>query len=790
MKWFSLCLFFYILIPSGVFAQHKKSKGNSYDKKTKKIEMKMLHNASRNVQYVNYEQDIKDYTELLKIDSLNTHYNLGMAITLYSNFQQPKAAPYFERALQSSKDTIGDAYFFLASAYHLGGNYEAAQKNYKIYYSLLVRHKSELLKQEEDFLKADIARRIEMCEYGKGLSIPSEARDSLINNGKKFFITDAGSGVNSRFDDYGAAFKGDDSVMYFTTRREGTTGNRADYDDKYYEDICMSVLRNDRWDTCERLDKPVNSRKHEAIINVSKDGKRIYFYKSIDQGSFYYSDLKNNGTWTKLRPLFKKEEVNTNAWETSFYGFATTVADNELFVVSDRDVGEGGRDIYVSKKKKDGTWGGLENLGPVINSKYDEDGPYITPDGNTMYFSSNGHNSMGGFDLFRSMRIDGKWTEVQNLGAPLNTPGDDIFITFLHNSNKACYSSSGFAKDSSRDMDIYMIDFCTSPNENAIKGIAKGISTGTITVTEKISAKEIGKYLVKDGKYIIILPLDKDYKFKFEADSIEPAMADIHVPSQCLLYDIYQEVIFKKKEDSLYFKNAFFDIAKAAVNAGNTSYGEFLRKTDKSKLENYSETAIRIHPKIIPDTINAIVASVSDSVRHTTETTISFNNILFDFNKSNIKAQYKPDLDKVSNYLVKTAPSDKIEVAGHTDSKGTEVYNLALSKRRANAASEYFIEGGVLKKRIKVTGYGESKPAAPNENPDGTDNPGGRALNRRTEIIILSTDVTAVIDDYFEGKQVYHLSEIKDLVKPITEDTSGVNTVLQKQIIGLPVIKN
>ena len=792
MKWKILSIVLFLFLSIDSFSQTKKrSKGNSYDKKTKRIEMKLLHNASKNVQYVNYEQDLRDYSELLKIDSLNPQYNFGLAITYYSNLEQPRSIPYFERALQHSPDTIGDAYFFLASSCHLAGNYEKAQRYYRIYYNMLVRHKSELVKPEEEFLTQDVARRIIMCENGKVLCRPSLDRDSLINGGKKFYITDVGSGVNSRFDDYGAAFKGDDSVMYFTTRREGTTGNRADFDDKYYEDICVSYFTNNIWSVCEQLQKPVNTRKHEAIINVSKDGKRIYFYKSVDQGTFYYSDLKNNGTWSGLKLLLNKEEVNTNSWETSFFGFATTVADNELFVVSDRDGGVGGRDIYVSKKTKDGKWGKLENLGPVINTPYDEDGPYITADGRTMYFSSSGHNSMGGFDLFRTIRVDSVWTAPQNLGAPLNTPGDDIFITFLHNSDRACYSSSGYAQDSSRDMDIYMIDFCSSPGTNAIKGIAKGVSNATITVTEKETSKEIGKYLVKDGKYIVILPLGKEYAFKFETDSIDPAIANIYVPSQCKLYDIYQELTYKKTGDSLYYKNAFFDIAKATLNAGDTSYGEFLRKVDKSKLENYSMNIVPTRLKSKPaDTMNVVVTTVTDSIRHTTQTTYTFDNVLFDFDKSIIKDIYKQGLDTAAKHLVNTLVRDNIEVAGHTDSKGPDAYNMKLSQRRAHVVAEYFVDKGVVKKRMKVIGYGESKPAAPNENADGSDNPEGRAKNRRTEIIILSTDLGAVIDDYLEEKGTYVIKEINELIDPALKEDINADIIQVNPAKGTPAQKH
>jgi outer membrane protein OmpA-like peptidoglycan-associated protein len=349
-------------------------------------------------------------------------------------------------------------------------------------------------------------------------------------------------------------------------------------------------------------------------------------------------------------------------------------------------------------------------------------------------------------------------------------------MTFLHNSDRACYSSSGFAPDSSRDMDIYMIDFCASPGINAITGITRGVSTGTITVTDKETKKDVGTYQVVNGKYLMILPLGKTYSFKFETDTMRSIPVEINVPTQCKLYDIYQEITISKKLDSLTYTNAFFDIAKATVNAGDTSYGAYLQHADRSKLDNMTVATVAMRSKSAPDTLNATVETKTDTIRHTTETTITFNNVLFDFDKSIIKDIYKPDLNKVTGYLVEANKRTKIEVAGHTDSKGTDAYNMALSKRRANVVAVYFVKGGVEKTRIKVMGYGESMPVAPNTNPDGSDNPAGREKNRRTEIIILNTDLGAVIDDYFEGKNVYVLKEINELIDP--KPIEGSNAVV------------
>ena len=265
------------------------------------------------------------------------------------------------------------------------------------------------------------------------------------------------------------------------------------------------------------------------------------------------------------------------------------------------------------------------------------------------------------------------------------------------------------------------------------------------------------------------LKLGRRYNFIFETRGIEPVHTELTVPDQCHLYDLYQEISFAKPGDTLKIKNAFFDIAKATLNAGDSSYTELLGKTDKRKLLNYTETSLPTSLQLFSDTLHAVVSTKTDSIRHTTQTTITFNNILFDFDKSIIKKEFKPDLNKVVDYLKVTSPTDKIEVAGHTDSKGPDAYNLALSKRRANVVAVYFVVNGVEKKRMKVVGYGESMPVAPNENPDGSDNKEGRRKNRRTEIKILATDVQAVVDDYFNDKNIYTTKEINDLVSPLSQ---------------------
>lgn len=807
------------------YGQPQRPYGEFSGGANKSTEKKLLKSARREFDYGNYKEASQKYSELLKLDSTNPLYNFEIAQTYYNNFRQPQSIPYYENAIRYSTDSLGEAYYFLANAYHLAGKFDLAQKNYKTYLTILNVYGTDLLEEEESELKDDLKHKIEMCDNGQLLFKSPADKITLDGKTRSFRIINMGKNINTDFDDYGAVLSANDSVMYFTSRRYDNTGGKLDWDDKFFEDIYVSGLGKNGWGKSFGIGAPINSDKHEGIISISADGKTIYFYKGVKQGTFFFTNLVG-GAWTKPAILYEKSDINTKAWETSFFGFV--VSGNELYVVSDREGGIGGRDIYISQKQSDGAWGPLVNLGEPINSKYDEDAPFIASDGKTMYFSSNGHNSMGGFDIFKSERQGQKWSEPLNLGVPFNTPGEDIYFVVGNKSDRAYYSSSSKASDDTKDMDIYMIDLCDDIPETILAGITFGITSGTITVEEKESGQKIGGFKVENGKYSIRLEHGKDYRFTLTMPDIQSASMDVSIPPLCKVYDLYQELEFPQPGQPLVVKNAFFDIEK---EANGMNYSEFLAKADKNMLTNYSEVSVETIPTAIATattaatttvtattatttvTAGTIIASTqtttatsgtttastqtttttsgtttaathtttatsgsgtttastqtttttsgtitastpTTTATHTTTstsgtttttattsgttttTTISINNILFDYDKSAIKEEFKSELDKAADFLKNTNKKAKIEVAGHTDSKGSDEYNLALSKRRANAVANYLVSKGISKSRIKTAGYGESKPVASNENPDGSDNPDGRIKNRRTEIVV------------------------------------------------------
>ena len=706
----------------------KRIENELLDKATKEIERKEIDEANRNFSTLNYY-------ELLKNDPSNSKNNYAYALSLYSNFQQPKSIPYFERAILNSKDTIVEAYYFLANSFHLSGKYDEATHNYKIYLSLLDRHHSFLPKEELEYAKKDISHRIEMCENGKLLSL-STSKSPEIKEGKRIMLSSVGSDINAYSDDFGSVFSANDSKLYFTSKRNGDA------------DIYFSQFENNKWSPVENIGWPINTGSYEAVINLSPDGKRIYFYRSgLQDGNVYYSDFTNNH-WNFPQPLLANSETDKALKDTRIYSFALTDAKDELFVVSDRKGGLGGKDIYVSKKLADSTWGPLENLRAPINTEYDEAALSLSADGNTMYFSSNGDKSIGGYDVFVSNRKDGHWSEPMNLGVPINTPGDDLFFSFLNNGSRASYSTSANAADNTRDLDIFFVDFCDIVTKNTIKGIALGVSSGTITITDAVQKNDITRCNIKDGKYSVDLKVGRRYDFTFETRGIQPVHTVLTVPdpSECKRYDIYQEIAFTKPGDTMRIKSALFDIEYEKKHPDISTYPALLKAADKKLLINYIENNLPTYPSesititsVVYDTISGKVLSKvtfnntlfdsdknkvkkiygdlktsSGSVK--TYTTLSFSNLLFDFDKSKLEDFFKKELDKVAEYLTLSAPDSEIAIAGCADSEAATEHNQTLSKCRAESIAAYLKSKKINEKRITLINYGDIKPVVSNNN--------------------------------------------------------------------------
>ncbi|HET6990604.1 MAG TPA: OmpA family protein, partial [Bacteroidia bacterium] len=493
----------------------------------------------------------------------------------------------------------------------------------------------------------------------------------------------------------------------------------------------------------------INTNDHDGSIALSPTGNDLFIYR--------YGDIWKagwNGTrWEKPKKLHQEVDARSSVEPSLCF----SPDGNTLFFVSDRKGGMGGKDIWFCKKNKDGSWGAPENPGPIINTALNEDAPFITKDGNTLYFSSEGHNSMGGYDVFKSgLSADGSWGAPQNLGAPINNGGDDIFYTPDASGNFAYYSTLNRYDEG--DLDLYSVMYYPEVSQMAKLRIGKDLipSGSKIQVTIKnISAEEEKTYFVSSGdsitypfianqQSVVTLSADGYQSFsdtiRFNSDAYDYCMQDISLVNKTetqlglQLNSYFFDIDYAVDADTVLDQLADRKKAREIYLGGLTGINQVYTAWKKSS----EDIALTKTGSVSGTSVAANTFSPKESLRTNSnpEFALGGNPVLFDFNESFIRDDMKGQLDDVVNILKKD-PNAKLQISGHADSKGSSDYNLQLSQRRANSVKNYFIISGISPERLLVEGQGENVPVAPNTRDNGEDNPEGRSLNRRVELTLL-----------------------------------------------------
>lgn len=384
----------------------------------------------------NYSKALKVYKRLIKQEPSNPDFQRKAgACYLRSNVDKTKAIPFLEKAIESSKVNI-EAFFDLGLAYQHAYRYEEALKMFERY--------------KENASSAGIEkteRQIETCHSGKAL------RKRKIN----VEFENLGPKINTPFPDYYPFVAKDESFLVFTARKLGNTGGVMEFDGFYSSDVWISQKVDGKFSKARNAGHFVNSEYDEQAVGLSDDGKTLFVYvdKIKEYGDIYTATRK-----TKSFPKIEKlgETVNSPQLETA----ASISADgNTLFFASNKQDpnSQGGLDLYMTRKLPTGEWALPQNLGVAINTKYNEDFPTLSADGQTLYFCSEGHESMGGYDIFKATwdPETNSWSKPQNIGYPINTPDNERVISFTEDGIHAYISAvrdGGFG-----DLDIYRITF-------------------------------------------------------------------------------------------------------------------------------------------------------------------------------------------------------------------------------------------------------------------------------------------------------------------------------------------
>ncbi|MBI4945867.1 MAG: OmpA family protein [Bacteroidetes bacterium] len=536
-------------------------------------EKKLVVEAEKYINSSNFQSALSVYLKLQGLHSENPDYNFNVGFCyLNSPTEKHKSIPFFERAIKdtnSTSDVFPFVYYYLAQAYHFSSRFDDAIKMYEKFSSYLS------LDEEGIMLRKEVVQKINQCKFGKVLA----------ETPTKVEITPLRS-VNSRYADYAPVISADESVLIFTSRREGSTGGFFDEKGEYYEDIYIAKNVDWQWGKPEKLDslpidnsspKIVNSKKldlninspsHEGSIALSSDGQKLFIYKHED---IYVSTLSGNKWGAPI-----KLNSNINYKKSRQPSISISADEKTVYFSSDRKDGFGGLDIWKSEKQTDGDWGQAVNLGSTINTPYDEDSPFIQADGKTLYFSSKGHNGMGAYDIFKSSFENTGWTTPKNLGYPVNTAGDDIYFVINAKGDHAYFAS--MRDGTIGNMDIYILLFPgVSVPVTEIKGIVLGgDSLRPMQACIKIIDKETGKEVMNctsnsaTGEYLLIFPPNKKYLFNVTAPGYKPHEEEVYIPDQKSFYQLYQQIKFvpvtangQTVGQEVGMQNAFFDIDKA-----------------------------------------------------------------------------------------------------------------------------------------------------------------------------------------------------------------------------------
>ena len=620
-----------------------------------------------------FPEAITEYQFALQYNRYNPalNYNIGICC-LYSD-KQGEALGYFQKAFEFDNNIASDIHLLLGRAYQYSYQFDKAIEEFQVYMKAL----TEKEKKKLDF---DIERWMQECRNGIELM-----KDTL-----SVEITNIGNNVNSKQDDYNSVIPKNEKRMYFTSRRPFyARPDRNYFDNKFNEDIYVTYYEDGKWGLAQNLGKTVNSKFSDAVLTISPDAQNLFLYRGVKRkGDFYVSEARKD-KWTSPNRLSGKFNSSSSRETTLNFNEDGSKA---VFVSSNKKESIGGTDIFIIQKGANDKWGKPVNIGATINTINNEEGVFIDSVGNTLYFSSTGHNSMGGYDVFKTtMDEKGNWSEPKNMGFPINSPYDDLF--YVPTRDTAVSYLSSVRQDGYGYMDIYKITYLPPPEPEIIEEEPEPV-IDTVKIIEPepkplfivrgsvLNSKDSSPVVAKlevidmdinqvaattisdrsDGFYSLKLDEKKDYGIEITAQG----------------YLVYLDILEVEKDSE---SNEFF--------------------------RNFLLKPIEVGEKII------------------------LKNIFFEFGKAVLTSDSYIELGRVLK-LMSTNPGLRIEISGHSDNVGSYAYNQKLSEQRAKAVVDYLVGLGIDFARLEYKGYASSQPVATNDTKEG------RAKNRRVEFKILS----------------------------------------------------
>ncbi len=506
----------------------------------------------------NYENALPIYLDIANSSEIDVELSYKIGVCYYEAEQlseRVKCIPYIQKVLNKDpKNFPANLPEKLAEMYHKNGQMDQAMATLESYKKSVDPYNKKLQKKLTYKLKI----------YKNALFAMSSPKDIEIGKLE--------NGINSEFTEYNPVVSTDQTIMAYTALKPNT--DKLTSSQKYIEEIYVSYRNiGGKWSVPEII--PINSKFNVGTAGISPDGENMLIFvgSTNNTGSLYKIKREGASSWSQPIPLDRG--INSDYLEST----ASISPDGKtLYFASNRPGGYGGMDLYKAEKR-DGKWSKAQNLGPTINTRNDEDAPYIHPDGKTLFFTSNGPNSIGGNDIFKVSYIGKKWQEPKNMGYPINTTADDNYFTLTADGSVGYFSSNRLGGKGGQD--IYYINMPESERNiplTLIKGrILDGDSGKPLATKIKVVNKKTQEKIdyvynpnPKTGNYLIIFPPGENYDMIIESEGYLPYTININVPNQDNFYELYQKIFLKPIKQfgvvvgqEVEVKNAFYDTGQS-----------------------------------------------------------------------------------------------------------------------------------------------------------------------------------------------------------------------------------
>ncbi len=610
--------------------------------------------STKNKKAIKHFEAAKSYYN--QYDEINAIYELKYAIKADSNFAEPynflasiyeqkkdfeKVIHYYSKSVNVQPHHSYKTYYFLGEAQLRLGKYQDAKQSFEScinFDNVSARYKAlseALLKRAEFGIKA-------------------------VNNPVNFNPVNMGENINTQYNDYWPSLTIDNNILVTTVLLPKDARFPVSYKNSQ-EDFFIAFRKNNQWTKTRNMGPPINTEDNEGAQSISPDGRFLFYSVCNKEGDYGSCDIyftkKNGHKWEKPRNI--GAPVSSPVWESN----PTFSSDGKtlIFSADHRRGGYGKKDLWQSTRLDDGTWTIPVNLGNLINSDGNDIAPFIHPDNKTLYFASDGHQGLGGMDLFVSRKNkDGIWQKPVNLGYPINTYKDEFGLIVNAKGDLAMYSAE---REDSKGQDIYSFILEENMRPSPVSYV-KGVVYNAVT-KEKIGAKfqlvdlETSKIMVVSasdsitGEYIVCLPPGKNYMF-------------------------------------------------------NTSKKGFLFFSENFSLKDSSGISK-------PFVLNIPLQPLTKGVK------VVLKNIFFETDSYKLKPESQAELQKLIDFLNYNMRI-KVEIGGHTDNVGTKSYNQSLSENRAKTVFDYLVNHGIEQSRLSYRGYNFSKPIDNNDTEAGRAN--------------------------------------------------------------------